>query len=69
MNSDENCRLVYEEAKLIFQNVTMNLREWNSNNFEFLKSLPNGERAAASETTKVLGIVWDDIISIMGSTG
>ena len=35
---------VYSEAKIIFEEASMNLREWNSNSMELLNSITAGER-------------------------
>ena len=39
-NSAKNAVTFYHEAKLIFQNVSMNLREWISNSEDFLSNIP-----------------------------
>ena len=68
LDSGKGCSGIYKEAKLLFQKAAMNLREWNSNCVEFLRSLPIGERTS-SRTTKVLGLLWDEVedtISIGG---
>ena len=45
----------YVEAKNIFQDASMNLREWMSNSTEFLSLIPDNDRAHG-ENIKVLGI-------------
>ena len=49
--------------------TAINLCEWNSNCFEFLKLLPSCEKSAVSDATNVLGLSWDqfqDTINISG---
>ena len=48
----------YVEAKNIFQDASMNLREWMSNSMEFLSLIPDNDRAHG-ENIKVLGIHWN----------
>jgi len=50
----------YREAKQLFQSASMNLRDWASNEQEFIASLPVEDRASRP-TMKVLGMVWDSI--------
>ena len=60
---------VYKEAKSIFERAAMNLREWNSNCFEFLEFLPSHEKSTASDSTNVLELSWSqfkDTINISG---
>ena len=60
---------VYKEVKSIFKRAVMNLREWNSNCFEFLELLPSREKSTASDCTNVLGLSWNqfkDTINISG---
>ena len=48
----------YTEAKSMFQSASMNLREWSSNDPEFMESLPDKDKSE-SETVKILGMEWD----------
>ena len=48
----------YVEAKNIFQNALMNLREWMSNSAEFLNMIPECDKAHG-ENIKVLGVRWN----------
>ena len=49
---------LYLEVKAIFNKASMNLREWNSNSIEFLKTLPEHDRIDNTEQ-KVLGLMWN----------
>ena len=40
VNSSKEAREYYSESKEVFQESSMNLREWGSNSKEFLKSIP-----------------------------
>ena len=58
--SVEDACCIFQEAKDIFIRASMNLRQWNSNSEEFLKSLLLGERSVGNTNViKVLGILWD----------
>ena len=48
----------YHQAKSIFSNASMNLREWNSNSKEFLSFVPQSDRSSSVEQ-KVLGLKWN----------
>ena len=48
----------YVEAKNIFQEASMNLREWMSNSAEFLSIIPECD-IAHSENIKFLGVRWN----------
>ena len=48
----------YVEAKNIFQEASMNLREWISNSAEFLSVIPECDKAHG-ENVKVLGVQWN----------
>ena len=69
-NSVKKAHGIFQEAKDIFKRASMNLRQWNSNSEEFLKSLSLEERSVGNTNViKVLGIVWDrvsDFIRIPG---
>ena len=57
-DSVEEAYCIYQKAKIIFKKASMNLRQWNSNSEEFLKSLPPGERSLGNTNVmKVLGIM------------
>jgi len=43
----------------------MNLREWSSNCWEFVNSLPMEERVSSS-TNKVLDLLWDQLEDTIG---
>ena len=69
IDSSNETRGVYEEAKSISRRTAMNLCEWNSNSFESLDFIPSCERSTASDSTNVLGLSWNqftDEISIGG---
>jgi len=48
----------------------MNLRQWNSNSEEFLRSLPAEEKSVENTTVvKVLGIVWNQVTDVIRMPG
>ncbi|MCP3665660.1 MAG: DUF1759 domain-containing protein, partial [Gammaproteobacteria bacterium] len=59
----------YWKSKEIFNNCSMNLREWTSNCREVIDQIPAIDRAKG-DTLKLLGLIWDctnDIFYIPGS--
>ena len=65
-DSVEEANCIYQKARIIFKKASMNLRQWNSNSEEFLKSLPPGERSVGNiNIIKVLGIVWDRVTDVI----
>ncbi|CAG2201796.1 unnamed protein product [Mytilus edulis] len=66
VDSTENAVTLYKEAKQIFSDASMNLREWASNSQKFLKCIPK-EDQANREKLKVLGLTWtikDDTLTV-----
>lgn len=60
---------LYHEAKSIFKEASMNLREWTSNNYQVNQFIENEDRAIG-ESVKVLGHTWtveSDSISLKKS--
>lgn len=56
----------YSQAKEIFTDASMNLREWTTNDATVHEKIPSGDRVE-KKTTKVLGVEWNtetDEISI-----
>jgi len=50
----------YEQQKKIFGEASMNLRQWTSNDQDFIDSLPEKDRAKGNHrSTKLLGMGWD----------
>ena len=60
VNSSKQAKEFYSESKEVFQESSMNLREWGSNSKEFLKSIPEQDRVKET-IAKVLGILWNTI--------
>ena len=48
----------YYEAKLIFQNASINLREWISNSEDCLSNIPQIDRVK-EKNVKILGMCWN----------
>lgn len=60
---------LYKEAKEIFGEAVMNLREWNSNDKEFMSMIDTKDRMK-EENLRVLGIMWNtksDLLNIANS--
>ncbi|XP_060608071.1 uncharacterized protein LOC132760172 [Ruditapes philippinarum] len=65
-SSDEQAVDLYKEAKSMFKDASMNLREWSSSSEKVNSLIPEVDRSTETET-KVLGHVWDiksDILSV-----
>ena len=58
--TEEEATNLYREAKRIFGEMAMNLREWGSNSEQFIKSVRDEDKMEGYKT-KVLGIQWDMI--------
>ena len=51
---------LYSKAKKLFLDISMNLRDWNSNSAELNRKIA-GEDCIKETITKVLGLQWDTI--------
>ncbi|CAH0722823.1 unnamed protein product, partial [Brenthis ino] len=49
---------IYNTSKLAFNDLSMNLREWNSNSKDFLSRIPD-KFCRDIEAVKVLGLIWN----------
>ncbi|CAH0721747.1 unnamed protein product, partial [Brenthis ino] len=49
---------LYNTSKLAFNDLSMNLREWNSNSKDFLSRIPD-KFCTDIEEVKVLGLIWN----------
>ncbi len=58
-NSVEECSDIYNEGKAMFNDASMNLREWCSNDKEFMSKIPILDKAKTTPSPKVLGMTWD----------
>ncbi len=50
---------LYKSGKKMFNDASMNLREWNTNNEEVLSQIPLSDRADTALPSKVLGLKWN----------
>ena len=58
----------YADAKQIFKDVSMNLRDWVSNDESFMNEIPENDRASPG-SMKILGLTWimeTDMICLKG---
>ncbi|VDI55591.1 Hypothetical predicted protein [Mytilus galloprovincialis] len=68
VNTNDELKELYTESKSIFQEASMNLRDWCSNSAQFMSDIPKQDQANR-ERMKVLGINWtikDDKLSMSG---
>ena len=56
----EEALQLYSKAKKLFLDISMNLRDWNSNSPELNRKIP-GQDCMKKIITKVLGLQWDTI--------
>ncbi|XP_048001236.1 uncharacterized protein LOC125238008 isoform X2 [Leguminivora glycinivorella] len=54
----EEARHLVNQTRTTFTELSMNIREWTSNNNVLLKSIPKQFRSKDTESTKVLGLTW-----------
>ena len=59
---------IYVESKKIFQEASMNLREWMSNSSEFLSLLSRAE-VSGGNMIKIFGIQWNHQCDALQITG
>ena len=56
-HSVDRATTFYKEAKQIFRNASINLRDWMFNNEQVLTEIPTNDRSN-EEKIKVLGLTW-----------
>ena len=61
VNSLEEAKELYTEAKGLFNSASMNLREWASNSQLFMAFVPHQDRVGELEHQRVLGINWNAV--------
>ena len=59
VNSLEEAKLLYTEAKKLFNSASMNLREWASNSQLFMAFVPHEDRVSELGHQRILGINWN----------
>ncbi len=57
MDSLDEAKEFYTEAKLLFESTSMNLREWTSNEKKFREFVPQDDKVKES-IVKILGMQW-----------
>ncbi|CAC5402676.1 unnamed protein product [Mytilus coruscus] len=68
VNTNDELKELYTESINVFQEASMNLRDWCSNSVQFMSEIPKQDQANR-ERLKVLGITWtikDDKLSMSG---
>ena len=56
----EEALQLYSKAKMLFLDISMNLRDWNSNSPELNRKIA-GQNCMKETITKVLGLQWDTV--------
>lgn len=59
VNSYNEAIHLYSQTRKIFEEISMNIRDWVSNDKLFLESIPEEFRAKQCRESKVLGLIWD----------
>ncbi|XP_063369345.1 uncharacterized protein LOC134662643 [Cydia amplana] len=58
-NSVKEAQEIYEKTRETFGQISMNIRDWLSNNKEFLDLVPSEQQAKHENTVKILGLSWN----------
>ncbi|XP_061717738.1 uncharacterized protein LOC133525496 [Cydia pomonella] len=58
-DSVEDAMSLYSTARTTFNDLSMNLREWNSNSVKVMASIPLEFKSKELDSMKVLGLEWD----------
>ncbi|XP_063369404.1 uncharacterized protein LOC134657768 [Cydia amplana] len=55
---DEALRL-YNETRTVFNELSMNIRDWVSNDSQFMEKIPKSQSGNQSVKLKILGLIWN----------
>ncbi|XP_063540086.1 uncharacterized protein LOC134749113 [Cydia strobilella] len=55
---DEALRL-YDETRTVFNELSMNIRDWVSNDSKFMEKIPKNQSGNQSGKMKILGLIWN----------
>ncbi|XP_073959385.1 uncharacterized protein [Choristoneura fumiferana] len=58
-DSIQEAQDIYNKTRMAFQQMSMNIRDWVSNNQEFMHSIPKQLQANQTNEVKVLGLLWN----------
>ncbi|KAJ0172534.1 hypothetical protein K1T71_011673 [Dendrolimus kikuchii] len=58
VRTPEDAYYTYIETKKAFDNISMNIRQWNSNSLSFIQKV-NEDQRERKRVTNVLGMTWD----------
>lgn len=67
VDKPSDVKILYKVANEAFNDLRMNIREWNSNNQNFMNNIPYEKRALNRFDTNVLGLHWkipEDTLSL-----
>ncbi|XP_049884934.1 uncharacterized protein LOC126379949 isoform X2 [Pectinophora gossypiella] len=65
--SQDEALELYKETRETFNKLSMNIRDWISNDKEFMEKIPKEHRMKGKTIVKILGILWnvkDDILKL-----
>ncbi|XP_073944857.1 uncharacterized protein [Choristoneura fumiferana] len=58
-NSVQEAMKIYNQTRSSFEQLSMNIRDWLSNDEEFMKTIPEAHKANQCDDVKVLGLYWN----------
>lgn len=58
-NSTGEAIQLYKSTQRVFNGISMNMRDWISNDKTFLDTIPSEHKAKQTDKTKILGLVWN----------
>ncbi|XP_063631833.1 uncharacterized protein LOC134803058 [Cydia splendana] len=55
----QEAKQIYEQTRTVFEQLSMNMRDWISNNQSFMDMIPECHRSVKHGQVKVLGLMWN----------
>ncbi|XP_061724716.1 uncharacterized protein LOC133530711 [Cydia pomonella] len=55
----QEAKQIYDQARTVFEQLSMNMRDWISNNQSFMDMIPEHHRSVKHGLVKVLGLMWN----------
>ncbi|XP_063547551.1 uncharacterized protein LOC134755001 [Cydia strobilella] len=58
-DSQQEAKQIYEQTRTVFEQLSMNMRDWISNNQSLMDKIPEHHRSVKHGQVKVLGLMWN----------
>ncbi|XP_063544854.1 uncharacterized protein LOC134753023 [Cydia strobilella] len=58
-DSLQEAKQIYEQTRTVFEQLSMNMRDWISNNQSLMDKIPEHHRSVKHGQVKVLGLMWN----------